>query len=151
MGVPVPNIRIRAAGILIKDGQILLVRHEKEGKSYWLIPGGGVDYGESVEKALVREFQEEVGLNIQVGKLVLVHDSIPPNRHRQVLNLYFLVTTDKFELKVTPDAVLRDAAFYPLVDFPDMPVNPDVKKEIMEGIVDHWRSSCRYLGNQWKD
>src|SRR6185295_19384175 len=102
------NIRIRAAGILVKDDQILLVRHEKNGKSYWLIPGGGVDFGESVEAALKREFQEEVGLEIKVGKLVLVHDSIPPNRHRQVLNLYFVVTAEKFEIKVTSDAVLKD-------------------------------------------
>ncbi len=145
------NIRIRAAGILVKDGKILLVRHEKNDKSYWLIPGGGVDFGETVEQALVREFQEEVGLAIKVGKLVLVHDSIPPNHHRQVLNLYFIVTSEKHELKVTPDAVLRDAAFYPLSEFPTMPVNPDVKKEILEGIAQQWAESCRYLGNQWKD
>jgi 8-oxo-dGTP diphosphatase len=145
------SIRIRAAGILVKDGQILLVRHEKNGKSYWLLPGGGVDFGETVEQALVREFQEEVGLSIGVGKLVLVHDSIPPNRHRQVLNLYFLVTAGKYDLKVTPDAVLRDAAFHSLEQFPKMQVNPDVKAEILAGISSGWAESCRYLGNQWKD
>lgn len=145
------NIRIRVAGILVKEDQILLVRHEKNEKSYWLIPGGGVDFGESAEAALVREYQEEVGLQIRVGKLVLVHDSIPASLHRQVLNLYFLVSADKFEIKVTQDAVLRDAAFYPLAEFPKMQVNPDVKKEIMEGIANHWSESCQYLGNRWKD
>ncbi len=145
------NIRIRVAGILVKDGQILLVRHEKIGKIYWLIPGGGVDFGESAEEALKREFREEVGLDIKVGKLVLVHDSIPPNRHRQVLNLYFLVTAEKFEIKVTPDAVLRDAKFYPLSEFSGMQVNPDIKKEIINGISKQWVESCQYLGNQWKD
>ena len=145
------TIRIRVAGVLVKDGNILLVRHEKNEKSYWLLPGGGVDFGESAEAALVREFQEEVGLSIQVGKLVMVHDSIPPNRHRQVLNLYFLVSTEKFDIKVTQDAVLRDAAFYPLSDFGGMTVNPDVKKEILEGIGNGWSESCRYLGNRWHD
>lgn len=145
------NIRIRVAGILVRDEQILLVRHEKDGRSYWLIPGGGVDFGESAEKALIREFQEEVGLEIKVGKLVLVHDSIPPNRHRQVLNLYFLVKAEKFDLNVTQDAVLKDASFYPLTEFMKMQVNPDMKKEIMEGIANQWVDSCRYLGNQWKD
>ena len=145
------TIRIRVAGILVKDGKILLVRHEKNDKSYWLLPGGGVDFGESAEAALVREFQEEVGLSIQVGKIVLVHDSIPANRHRQVLNLYFLVTADKFDIKVTQDAVLKDAAFYPLSEFGGMAVNPDVKKEILEGIGNGWSESCRYLGNRWHD
>ena len=145
------TIRIRVAGILVKDGQILLVRHEKNSKSYWLIPGGGVDFGESVEEALVREFQEEVGLHIQVGKLVLVHDSVPADRHRQNLNLYFTVSTAQTELKVTPDAVLRDAAFHPLEEFPRMIVQPDVKQEILEGIQKGWSESCRYLGNRWRD
>jgi 8-oxo-dGTP diphosphatase len=145
------SIRIRAAGILVREGQILLVRHEKNGRSYWLLPGGGVDYGETVEEGLRREFQEEVGLAIQVEKLVLVHDSIPPDRHRQVLNLYFTVSADRHELRVTPDGVLRDAAFYPLDQFASMTVNPDVKGEILEGIKRKWSESCRYLGNQWKD
>ena len=145
------TIRIRVAGILVKDGQILLVRHEKYGHSYWLLPGGGVDFGETAEEALLREFKEEVGLSVQVGKLVLAHDSIPPNHHRQVFNLYFLVSAEEFSLKVTPDAVLRDAAFYPLADFSGMTVKPDVKQEILEGLKNHWPGSCRYLGNCWKD
>ena len=144
-------IRIRVAGILVRDGKILLVRHEKNDKSYWLLPGGGVDFGETAGDALVREFQEEVGLSIQVGKLVLVQDSIPPSHHRQVLNLYFLVTADKFDIHVTQDAVLKDASFYPLTEFGSMTVNPDVKKEILEGIADGWTQSCRYLGNRWHD
>lgn len=145
------SIRIRVAGILVKDGKILLVRHEKNDKSYWLIPGGGVDFGESAEDALIREYQEEVGLPIHVGPLVLVHDSIPTNRHRQVLNLYFTVTADHFNIKVTQDAVLRDAAFYDLSEFGGMAVNPDVKKEILEGIANNWAMGCRYLGNRWHD
>jgi hypothetical protein len=67
------------------------------------------------------------------------------------LNLYFLVTAEKTEIKVTPDAVLRDADFYPLSEFPKMPVNPDMKDEILSGISNHWVESCKYLGNQWKD
>ena len=145
------NIRIRVAGILVKDGKILLVRHEKNGKSYWLIPGGGMDFGETAEEALVREYQEEVGLKIKVGKLVLVHDSIPPTKHRQVLNLYFLVTAEDMNIKVTQDAVLKGADLHPLSEFPKLQVNPDVKAEILEGIRKDWSESCRYLGNEWKD
>jgi 8-oxo-dGTP diphosphatase len=143
------TIRIRVAGILVKDGKILLVRHEKNDKSYWLLPGGGVEFGETVEEGLAREFREEVGLKVRVGKLVLVQDSIPPDLHRQVLNLYFLVQAEEGPLRVTPDAVLRDAAFYSLEEFPKMQVNPNVKKEIMEGIAAGWGGACRYLGNRW--
>lgn len=144
-------IRIRVAGILLQDGKLLLVRHEKNGQSYWLLPGGGVEYGESLEQALTREFQEEVGLRIQVGPLVLAHDSIPEDRHRQGLNLYFLVSAPATRLQVTPDEVLRDAAFYSLDHFKAMKVYPDAKIEILRGIETGWKGGLAYLGNLWKD
>jgi hypothetical protein len=62
-----------------------------------------------------------------------------------------MVSTHRYELKVTQDAVLRDAAFYPLTEFPKMQVNPDVKAEILEGLKTNWAKGCLYIGNQWKD
>ena len=38
--------RVRVAGVLIENGKILLIQHHKEDKKYWLVPGGGVDWGE---------------------------------------------------------------------------------------------------------
>ncbi len=143
------TIRIRAAGILTKEDQILLVRHEKHGRSYWLLPGGGVDYGESVDQALVREFQEECGLDVKIGPLVLVHDSIPPDKHRQVLNLYFTVEHQGGELKAGEDPVMKDAQFHPLSDIPGMDVYPRVMPQVLEGIATGWKAGCRYLGNVW--
>ena len=35
-------IRIRVGVLICRDGEVLLVRHEKGGRSYWLVPGGGV-------------------------------------------------------------------------------------------------------------
>jgi ADP-ribose pyrophosphatase YjhB (NUDIX family) len=146
-----PTIRIRAAGILVHEGRILLVRHEKGGRSYWLLPGGGVDFGETVAEGLKREFMEEVGLEVEVGKLVMVHDSIPPDRHRQVLNLYFNVTCLNPDVRVTPDGVLQGARFHPLEDLPRLTVYPAVKSQLAQGIAQDWPGACLYLGNHWQD
>jgi ADP-ribose pyrophosphatase YjhB (NUDIX family) len=145
------SVRIRVAGILVQDGKILLVRHEKNGKSYFLLPGGGIEYGETAAEALVREFKEEVGLTIEVGKLVIVQDSIPPNLHRHVLNLYFLVKTSDYEIRVTQDNVLKGADYHLLENFQNLTVNPDIKGEILEGTNNQWSANCLYLGNRWKD
>src|SRR5439155_9367583 len=59
MGEP----RIRVSALLPWRGQILLCRHEKPGKEYWLLPGGGVDAGESLTDALHRELSEELGID----------------------------------------------------------------------------------------
>jgi len=144
-------IRIRAAGILLHEGKLLLVRHEKGEMSYWLLPGGGVDFGETVEDGLKREFREEVGLEVRVGRLVMVHDSIPPDHHRQVLNLYFLVECENPVLKVTQDRVLKGAQFHPLADLEALTVYPSVKNELWEGMKRQWDGPCLYLGNNWRD
>ena len=41
--------RIRVSGILTKDDKILFVKHRKKGEEYYLLPGGGVDFGETFE------------------------------------------------------------------------------------------------------
>ena len=54
--------RIRVSAILKWQGRVLLCRQEKPGKEYWLLPGGGVEGGETLDEALRRELGEELGL-----------------------------------------------------------------------------------------
>ena len=55
--------RIRVSAVLRWHGRVLLCRHEKPGRGeYWLLPGGGVNSGESLAAALHRELREEVGI-----------------------------------------------------------------------------------------
>ncbi len=54
---------IVASGILVENGKALLVFHEKLG--VWLYPGGHVEEGETPSEAVVREFREETGLEVE--------------------------------------------------------------------------------------
>ena len=81
--------RVRVAAIIVKGDSILLVRHEKGAASYWLLPGGGLEFGESLVDGLCREVREETCLEVRVGDLVLASDSIAPDRSRHVVNLCF--------------------------------------------------------------
>ena len=51
--------RIRVSAVLRREGRTLLIRQEKPGKEYWMLPGGGVDAGETLLQALKRELAEE--------------------------------------------------------------------------------------------
>lgn len=64
------RFRVSVYGVLTKGNKILLQRHPKL-ESFGL-PGGGVEIGESIQTALLREFKEETGLGIKVGNLIIV-------------------------------------------------------------------------------
>lgn len=59
---------------IIKDGKLLMSQrndpHRPDYHEHWEFPGGSVEYGESMEENIVREVKEEVGLNIEVIKLL---------------------------------------------------------------------------------
>ena len=62
----------RCQGAIIRDHQILLITHQERdtGRSYWVIPGGGLESGETPEQCTRREMQEETGLEVQVNRLL---------------------------------------------------------------------------------
>ncbi len=64
-------MRKRAAAIIIINDQFLMMKRIKQSKEYYVFIGGGVEEGESVENAVVREVKEETSCDIQVGELVL--------------------------------------------------------------------------------
>jgi len=79
--------RVRA--IIIADGKILLIDRVKSTESYWVIPGGRVEAGETNEEALQRECVEELGIEVRVNDLFLERISDKPETvgHREYFYL----------------------------------------------------------------
>jgi ADP-ribose pyrophosphatase YjhB (NUDIX family) len=84
---PVATPRISAGALFLDDqGRILLLRPTY--KSYWDIPGGYVEPGESPRAACAREIYEELGIRVRVGRLLSVDWAPHPDEGDKVLFIF---------------------------------------------------------------
>ncbi len=65
-------MRARAAAILIQDGTLALLERHRQDQHYFSFPGGGVEVGESPDQTVVREVFEELGVQVNVIRLVAI-------------------------------------------------------------------------------
>lgn len=69
--------RVGVGGVVVRSGRTLLIRRGKEPLlGRWVIPGGTVELGETLEEALVREMVEETGLEVAPVEVLAVFDRI---------------------------------------------------------------------------
>lgn len=66
--------RDRAFSAVLSNGRIAMVKVEEEGRSFWTLPGGGVEQGETCEEAAVREAMEEVNLDVEIIRFLFARE-----------------------------------------------------------------------------
>jgi 8-oxo-dGTP pyrophosphatase MutT (NUDIX family) len=62
--------RERAFSAILSNGKIAMVKVDEKDRSYWTLPGGGIEEGESREEAAVREAMEEINLDIKIVRFL---------------------------------------------------------------------------------
>jgi len=101
--------------ILEKEGRILLgLRHpdpDKAGSAFrsageWCLPGGEIEWGESLEEGAKREVKEETGLNIFDPQVISIHNC--KNEHAHFVTVGLIATEWEGEAKVMePDEIVQ--------------------------------------------
>ena len=142
--------RIRVAGILRKEDKLLFVKHKKNEREYYLLPGGGVDYGESFETALKREFLEEVNINIDVKNMLFISEAIAPDSSRHIVNVFFEVEYISGELKLADEEILAGVEYISVDKLEEYTIFPNIKKELIESSKSK-EKHIKYIGNIWED
>jgi len=128
---------VGVGGVLIRDGKVLLIRRGKPPLyGRWVVPGGTVELGESLEQALVREMREETGLEVVPLEVLTVFDRIERDGDRVV---YHYVIVDYLcrwlggEARAASDAL--EAAWAALDDLPRY----DLPQKALEVVQDAFR------------
>ncbi len=145
--------RIRVSALLRWQDRILLCRHEKPGREYWLLPGGGVNSGESLVDALHRELVEEVGIDDELpleGPVAIV-DSIAPQPSfaaKHVVHIIFAGNLDgrSLEAVTSADAAVRGHRLFALDELSTIVLHPPIQR-----FLARWQPGdpAVYLGALW--
>lgn len=101
------KLRVRVCGLCLDQDRLLMINHHgiKEG-DFWAPPGGGLQFGESMEECLKREFQEETGLTVEVLNFQFICEFIHPPLH--AIEAFFRVGTKQGSLRKGTDPEMKD-------------------------------------------
>ncbi len=141
---------IRVAGLLVHEGSILMVEQGRGDERYWLLPGGGVKFGETLSDGLKREFQEELGMRVGVQRLVAIVESISPEPDyaKHVVHLVFEVSAPTEDLPEPQEDKVLTARFLSEFQLQSADVRPPIT-EFLSACVREMPSSPQYLGRRW--
>jgi 8-oxo-dGTP diphosphatase len=87
------NPALTVDAVIVKDGEIVLIQRKGEPfRGQYALPGGFVEYGETVEAALRREVLEETGLVVEIASLVGVYSDPGRDPRGPVVSVAFTAT-----------------------------------------------------------
>jgi ADP-ribose pyrophosphatase YjhB (NUDIX family) len=143
--------RVRVSAILRWHDQVLLCRHEKAGREAWLLPGGGVQGGESLIDALDREIAEEVGIEPPSFEgPVAIADSIAPKHSlvsKHVIHVIFAGNLNgSLEFVTSQDEAVRGHRLFTHDELEGVVLHPPIQR-----FLARWQPGdpAVYLGALW--
>jgi ADP-ribose pyrophosphatase YjhB (NUDIX family) len=126
-----PLFQVFAAAVIFdQNKKILLVKATYQRVHPWGLPGGGLEYGEHPEQAVVREVWEETNLRVCIQKLLLVNSWLPDR-----VGLYYLckITDGTF----TPSDEVSECDYFSADALPDVrPIDVEMIKRLRK-LVEH--------------
>ncbi len=138
------KLRVRVCGLCLDDDRLLMINHKgiKDG-DFWAPPGGGLEFGETIENSLKREFAEETGLDVDIQDFRFICEFIHLPLH--AIEMFFVVKNKKGILKKGFDPEMMDKQIIQEVKFMSWEEITGLNPESRHGIFSMVTESSKIL------
>lgn len=137
------RIRLGCSAIIVDDdGRFLLTRRADNGQ--WCLPGGGLEPGETVEEACVREVLEETGLHVKIKRLIGVYSNrdqlviYPDGAKFQIVALHFEAESMGGVLGLSAETT--DFGYYSIEEMKTIDLVHSHRERIFDSLTDETRT-----------
>ncbi len=104
-------------GVIVEKDKVLMVRRFRYPfVGSWVLPGGHVNYGERVEEAIKREMKEELGVPVEIKKLLGVYSDPKRDPRYHTTSVVYLLKKRKGKIRLNREA--SEFKYFPLKKLP---------------------------------
>jgi mutator protein MutT len=120
------KIGIRAATIVIKDEKLLLVSSKYQEGEFFLFPGGGVEFGETLKEAAIRETFEETGVKVAINDFFHINEYIyAEDWNKRSISIFFTATPiEILEAQTNDNGKIKEVKWIDLRDLDKYDIKP---------------------------
>ena len=120
------------ASVLVKhENKYLLGKRNKENANgKWIIPGGGINWGETSEQAAIREIKEETGIDVKIKKLICIKEIIAT--HADYHSIVFFYLAEPISKKIIASEDVSEARYFSIEEIKELDVVQSVKDVFLE-------------------
>jgi ADP-ribose pyrophosphatase YjhB (NUDIX family) len=139
-------VQVRVTGVLIEEGQILILKQAVSKERAWSLPGGRVEKGESLEESMIREMEEETGLKTRIVKLLYLCEK--PEEDPPLLHITFLLERVSGDIRLPSNELdvnrISDVRMVPL----DELTSHDLSKQFVDLVRRGFPDAGSYKGHK---